>query len=291
MSERRYFSGDSEAQAVMEAAIHFGVEPEEVAYEQVDKKHGFVRRRRRVVIEVDPERPTTPRTSEAGPEEAPPTGTEEETVEPTRPEESPPTAAAGPEAEKVESTTVEATPDSAVMEAPTKEPEEPEETDVAEDTEDAEEEDVPTIDADQVQVAVDRLLDLADLDVHPYVEADDGELEVNITGPERKWLLEGNGSLLYSLEHLTLRMLWQQEGRFSSLRVDSDGYRDEREEELRSKARERARRVQEQGEAVELEALDPAERRIVHLTVEEIDGVESHSRGRGFRKRVRIAPD
>lgn len=284
MSERRYFSGDSEAQAVMEAAIHFGVEPEEVAYEQVDKKHGFVRRRRRVVIEVNPEQPTTPGATETEAETAPPAGGEE-TAEPTRPEETTPAAATGPEVDALESTTVETEGEAeAAPAAERKAAEEPE-------PEAPEEEDVPTIDADQVRVAVDRLLDLADLDVQPYVEAEDGDLEVNITGPERKWLLEGDGSLLYSLEHLTLRMLWQQEGRFSSLRVDSDGFRDEREEELRSKAREKARRVQEQGEAVELEALDPAERRIVHLTVEEIDGVESHSRGRGFRKRVRIAPD
>ncbi|HVS04115.1 MAG TPA: R3H domain-containing nucleic acid-binding protein [Thermoanaerobaculia bacterium] len=54
---RRFFSGDSEAQAVIEAAGFFGLEPAQLAYQKVEKRHGFLKRRRRVVIEVDPAAP------------------------------------------------------------------------------------------------------------------------------------------------------------------------------------------------------------------------------------------
>ncbi|MDA8015891.1 MAG: hypothetical protein MPN21_00470 [Thermoanaerobaculia bacterium] len=54
---RQFFSGNSIEQAVMAAARHYGVDPERIAYTTRDKKHGFLNIRRRVVIEVDPDRP------------------------------------------------------------------------------------------------------------------------------------------------------------------------------------------------------------------------------------------
>ena len=54
---RQFFSGNSVEQAVMAAARHYGIEPERIAYSTRDKKHGFLNIRRRVVIEVDPEKP------------------------------------------------------------------------------------------------------------------------------------------------------------------------------------------------------------------------------------------
>ena len=56
---RRFFSGESEAQAVLEAAGHFGLSPGELAYRPVEKKHGFLRRPK-VVIEVDAASPRRP---------------------------------------------------------------------------------------------------------------------------------------------------------------------------------------------------------------------------------------
>ena len=50
---RRFFSGASLEQAVLRAARHFGIEPGELAYQVLDKKHGFLRVRRQVVIDVD----------------------------------------------------------------------------------------------------------------------------------------------------------------------------------------------------------------------------------------------
>jgi spoIIIJ-associated protein len=327
MSDRRYFSGDSEAQALMEAAIHFGVEPETLAFERVDKKHGFVRRRKRVMIEVDPADPTGARgvQKESGvPADEDLPGRVEEPVEARATVVEAVEGPAAAEPEPTSTHALEAEVPAAVegpseagpeppapplpgplrdeLEAPPADEAVPEEAvpeeavrpiadalaNQATGVERAE--GAPLMGVEEVQRAVDRLLDLADLDVHPEVSAEGGDLRVNLTGPEREWLLEEDASLLFSLEHLTLRMLWQSEGHFESLRVDSDGYRERRERDLRERAREEARRVLERGEATELEALDPAERRIVHLTVQDLEGVESHSRGRGFRKRVRIVP-
>lgn len=66
--ERRFFSGNTLEQAVLQAARHFGLAPEELAYRQIEKRHGFLKGRKRCVIEVSP---GSPRRSEGAEEEAP----------------------------------------------------------------------------------------------------------------------------------------------------------------------------------------------------------------------------
>jgi spoIIIJ-associated protein len=55
--KRRFFSGDSLQQALIQAANHFHLAPEEIAYTTIDKKHGFIKVRRKVVIDVNPDAP------------------------------------------------------------------------------------------------------------------------------------------------------------------------------------------------------------------------------------------
>lgn len=54
---RRFFSGRTLQAAVLSAASHYGIEPDELAYEEIDKRHGFLKNRSKVVIAVDPKGP------------------------------------------------------------------------------------------------------------------------------------------------------------------------------------------------------------------------------------------
>ena len=59
MSEplREFFTGTSLEQAVLTAAQHYGLEPDDLSYERVERRYGFLRQRRNVVIKVDPKNP------------------------------------------------------------------------------------------------------------------------------------------------------------------------------------------------------------------------------------------
>jgi predicted RNA-binding protein Jag len=76
---RRFFSGDSLQQAIIQAANYFNLDPDWVAYKSLEKRHGFLKTRRKVVIEVDPDNPkrdspvSAPATVRATPP-APPSG-------------------------------------------------------------------------------------------------------------------------------------------------------------------------------------------------------------------------
>lgn len=55
--KRRFFSGDTLQQALVQAANYFNLDPSYVAYRSLEKRHGFLKTRRKVVIEVDPDNP------------------------------------------------------------------------------------------------------------------------------------------------------------------------------------------------------------------------------------------
>ena len=61
--------------------------------------------------------------------------------------------------------------------------------------------------------------------------------------------------------------------------IDADGYRERREETLRSLAADAAEESLRSGEAIELDPMPASERRIVHEYLRERGGVETHSEG------------
>ena len=69
-SKRRFFSGDSLQQALVQAANHYNLPPEEIAYRSLEKRHGFLKVRRKAVIEVNPDAPKRERATAPAP--APP---------------------------------------------------------------------------------------------------------------------------------------------------------------------------------------------------------------------------
>jgi spoIIIJ-associated protein len=78
----------------------------------------------------------------------------------------------------------------------------------------------------------------------------------------------------------------------SSVRVviDADGYRERRAEAIRGDAEDAAAEALASGEPVELEAMPPWERRIVHEHLREHGGVETHSEGDEPHRYLVVSP-
>ncbi|MFY9824563.1 MAG: hypothetical protein WAM82_24515, partial [Thermoanaerobaculia bacterium] len=102
---RRFFSGDSLQQAIIQAANYFNLDPDWVAYKSLEKRHGFLKTRRKVVIEVDPDNPkrdspvSAPATVRATPPPPPSGYSLREPAAPQAPAERPP-AQARPEGDR-----------------------------------------------------------------------------------------------------------------------------------------------------------------------------------------------
>lgn len=257
--KRQFFSGNSMEQAVLLAARHFGVEPERVAYTLRDKKHGFLKVRRRVVIEVDPASPELP-------PDAPSRGLE--------PEREP----AAPPARKVP-------PSSAA-----REPRRPDvaaaglgDGDVA-----RPEQRLPLSETASVERAVREILRFLRLEAEVAVARRPDVFEVEISHTDRDTLLDKEGRVLQAMEYLVPRLVRNWAGQGVPVKIDCEGFRAEREQELRELAAEIADQVRRDGVAQSLEPMHPADRRWVHLALADDPDVATESEGDGYYKRVRI---
>jgi len=79
-------------------------------------------------------------------------------------------------------------------------------------------------------------------------------------------------------------------GRSARLRVDIGGYKERRREALAAFARQVAEEVRENGRERALEPMSPPDRKVVHDTIAEMDGIETGSEGEEPRRRVVIRP-
>jgi len=133
----------------------------------------------------------------------------------------------------------------------------------------------------------------ARVEVHPAPPETEGVtavLEI-ITDDEDLGLLLGRrGETLATLQYLTNLIVAKRVQRWCRLVVDIEGYRARRERALRNLALRMAERVQSTGQPVTLEAMPPAERRIIHLTLANHPAVTTASIGEGDQRRVVISP-
>jgi spoIIIJ-associated protein len=132
------------------------------------------------------------------------------------------------------------------------------------------------------------LLDAFDAKGTVAVEPLDQEIEVRIDGDNLGLLVGPKGTTLAALEEL-LRGAVGHRGP-GRLHLDVAGYRAKRKAALADFARRVADDVRSSGAAKALEPMSAPDRKVVHDTVAELDGVSTISDGEDPRRRVIIQP-
>jgi spoIIIJ-associated protein len=114
-------------------------------------------------------------------------------------------------------------------------------------------------------------------------------LDVTSLRDEDAGLLIGRrGETLASLQYVLNLIVNHQTRSHTVFGVDVEGYRRRREAALCDLARRVADRVRQNGQAMTLEPMPPAERRIVHITLADDPDVETVSIGEGESRKVAI---
>jgi spoIIIJ-associated protein len=126
--------------------------------------------------------------------------------------------------------------------------------------------------------------------VQPH-DIDEDTLELRIEGEDLGLLIGPKGAALQSLQELTRTVVQRQTGaRSGRILVDVSGYRAKRKEALERFARKIADDVLASATRVVLDPMSPADRKIIHDAINDIDGVSTSSEGEEPRRRVVVSP-
>ena len=112
---------------------------------------------------------------------------------------------------------------------------------------------------------------------------------INLEGEDGGLLVRRGGEGLQALQHLVATAFRRQLGDDNRVIIDCNGFRRDKDAELRQMARFIADKAKSSGTPQEMGPLNPYERRIVHLAIAEDPTVTSESIGDAFMKTVIIA--
>jgi spoIIIJ-associated protein len=135
---------------------------------------------------------------------------------------------------------------------------------------------------------VQSVVEAMGLSLTPRVEETPEGTHINLEGEDGGVLVRRGGEGLQALQHLVATAFRKQLGEENRILVDCNGFRRDKDAELKQMARFIAEKARNSGIPQEMGPLNPYERRIVHLTVAEDPRVSSESIGDAFMKTVII---
>jgi len=112
---------------------------------------------------------------------------------------------------------------------------------------------------------------------------------INLEGEDGGVLVRRGGEGLQALQHIVATAFRKQLGDDNRIVIDCNGFRKDKDAELRQMARFIAEKARSSGMPQEMGPLNPYERRIVHLAIAEDPTVTSESIGDAFLKTVIIS--
>jgi spoIIIJ-associated protein len=159
-------------------------------------------------------------------------------------------------------------------------------------TVDTTERDVPIEEqAEAAEVFTQGLVDTFQLGARAKSVIDDDVVVVEVTGENLGLLVGPKGATLHAIEELVRTVVQRQtDGHGVRIHVDVAGYRAKRREALAEFTRSLADKVLETGRPQALEPMSASDRKVVHDTASEIDGIATASEGEDPRRRVVLRP-
>lgn len=137
---------------------------------------------------------------------------------------------------------------------------------------------------------IEGLLQAFGLEGTVETEIDDDILKINVTGDQTEALVGRKGAIMQSVHEITRTVVQRKTFGAPRMRLDINGYGERRREALRIYSARQAERVLADGGEVMLEPMNAADRKVVHDSIGEIEGVESYSEGVEPTRAVVIAP-
>ncbi|WP_303863651.1 RNA-binding cell elongation regulator Jag/EloR [Alkalibaculum bacchi] len=147
-----------------------------------------------------------------------------------------------------------------------------------------------TLQLDLCDIAADFLKEVChamNIDAHIDAKLEDNILFIELKGESMGVLIGRRGQTLDSLQYLTSLVVNKESEQYIRVNLDTENYRKKREVTLIELAGKLAHKVEKTRRKIELEPMNPYERRIIHSTLQKNKNVHTYSQGEEpFRKVV-----
>lgn len=145
--------------------------------------------------------------------------------------------------------------------------------------------------AEVVRGFLNGLLEAFGLEGDVQVVVEDDAVVAQVFGDQTEALVGDRAVILQAVLELTRTVVQRQTHDGVRIRLDIAGYRERRREALAIYAGRLGERVLKEGAELQLEPMNAADRKVIHDSVADIDGIRSYSEGEEPRRFVVLGPD
>ncbi|HQO39943.1 MAG TPA: RNA-binding cell elongation regulator Jag/EloR [Spirochaetota bacterium] len=145
---------------------------------------------------------------------------------------------------------------------------------------------------DKVREILETLLNKMDIEgTVKDIKEGETKVYVELDSKSSSGLIIGKkGKTLEALQFMVNLMINNATGSEKKIILDIEAYRDKREKALKKMSRDMAIKVVKSGRPLTLEPMNPFERRLIHLTLQNDKRVVTKSEGQGIYRKIRISP-
>lgn len=139
-----------------------------------------------------------------------------------------------------------------------------------------------------VRQELSELLRLMGFPSEVTAELDGSTVRCQVNGEYEEALTGQEGKIIDSLQYILRKLITRKIEEKVRLSIDVGAFREKRKEELMERAKELAALVKEDGKTQAIPPLNPSERRIVHVALQDDKEIRSRSVGDGLFKKILI---
>lgn len=134
---------------------------------------------------------------------------------------------------------------------------------------------------DNVREFLDGVFSAMNLEVETLINVDEinHQIDVELKGAEMGLLIGKRGQTLDALQYLTNLAVNKNVDVYYKVKIDTEDYRNRRKATLENLAKNIAYKVKRTHRAIELEPMNPFERRVIHSALQNDRYVTTHSEG------------
>lgn len=132
-----------------------------------------------------------------------------------------------------------------------------------------------------------NVLDTMDIKAEITIKEEKDVINITLSGDKMGVIIGYRGETLDSLQYLTSLVVNKQHDiPYKRIVLDTENYRNKREETLRRLADKTAYKVKKSGRPFKLEPMNPYERRIIHSALQEDTSIHTYSEGEEPYRRI-----